>query len=69
VLSYCDWIIELGPGGGNNGGEIIAQGSPADLKRNPASITGPFLKDSVDASAEKSTEISTEPSDQLGLFE
>jgi excinuclease ABC A subunit len=69
VLSYCDWIIELGPGGGNNGGEIIAQGSPADLTRNPASITGPFLKNSADASTEKSTEISTETSDQVGFFE
>ncbi|MFC1879700.1 excinuclease ABC subunit UvrA [Chloroflexota bacterium] len=44
VLSYCDWLIELGPGGGNDGGEIIAQGSPLDLKHNPASLTGPFLE-------------------------
>ena len=44
VLSYCDWLIELGPGGGNEGGEIIAQGSPLDLKRDPVSLTGPFLE-------------------------
>jgi excinuclease ABC A subunit len=44
VLSYCDWLIELGPGGGNEGGEIIAQGSPQDLKANPRSHTGPFLE-------------------------
>jgi excinuclease ABC subunit A len=44
VLSYCDWLIELGPGGGNEGGEIIAQGSPSDLKQNPRSQTGPFLE-------------------------
>jgi excinuclease ABC A subunit len=44
VLSYCDWIIEMGPGGGNAGGEIIAEGSPIDLKRNPKSRTGPFLE-------------------------
>ncbi len=44
VLSYCDWLIELGPGGGHEGGEIIAQGSPLDLSRNPRSQTGPFLK-------------------------
>jgi len=44
VLSYCDWLIELGPGGGVEGGEIIAQGSPLDLKQNPRSQTGPFLK-------------------------
>jgi excinuclease ABC A subunit len=44
VLAYCDWLIELGPGGGNEGGEIIAQGSPSDLKQNPRSQTGPFLE-------------------------
>lgn len=44
VLSYCDWIIELGPGGGNAGGEIIAEGSPIDLNGNPQSRIGPFLE-------------------------
>jgi excinuclease ABC A subunit len=44
VLSYCDWLIELGPGGGGQGGEIIAQGSPLDLKQDPRSMTGPFLE-------------------------
>ncbi len=44
VLSYCDWLIELGPGGGGEGGKIIAQGSPYDLKENPHSQTGPFLE-------------------------
>jgi excinuclease ABC A subunit len=44
VLSYCDWLIELGPGGGIEGGEIIAQGSPLDLQRNLRSQTGPFLE-------------------------
>jgi excinuclease ABC A subunit len=44
VLSYCDWLIELGPGGGVEGGEIVAQGSPLDLKGDPRSQTGPFLE-------------------------
>lgn len=43
VLSSCDWIIELGPGGGREGGRVIARGSPAQLRGNPASITGPYL--------------------------
>ncbi|MBN2049966.1 MAG: excinuclease ABC subunit UvrA [Spirochaetales bacterium] len=43
VLSSCDWIIELGPGGGTEGGRVIAQGSPGDLKTNPKSVTGRFL--------------------------
>ena len=44
VLSYCDWIIELGPGGGPKGGQIIAMGAPIDISNNESSIIAPFLK-------------------------
>lgn len=43
VLKLCDWIIELGPEGGQKGGYIIAEGSPYSLKENPKSITGKYL--------------------------
>ena len=43
MLSYCDWLIELGPGGGPDGGEIIGQGVPADLKADNHSIIGRYL--------------------------
>jgi excinuclease ABC subunit A len=44
ILKSCDWIIELGPGGGSEGGRIIASGSPGDLKNHPnSSITGKYL--------------------------
>ncbi|WP_432665786.1 excinuclease ABC subunit UvrA [Wukongibacter baidiensis] len=43
VLSTCDWIIELGPKGGFDGGRIIAEGSPRTLKENPKSKTGRYL--------------------------
>lgn len=43
VLTTCDWIIELGPGGGVNGGSIIAEGPPAAIKENPNSVTGRYL--------------------------
>lgn len=44
VLSNCDYMIELGPGGGSDGGCIIATGTPAELKKNNRSIIGRYLK-------------------------
>ncbi|RXZ79161.1 excinuclease ABC subunit UvrA [Paenibacillaceae bacterium] len=44
VLSYCDYIIEMGPGGGTEGGSVIAEGTPAELKQNNKSIIGRYLK-------------------------
>ncbi|NVM36344.1 MAG: excinuclease ABC subunit UvrA [Candidatus Lokiarchaeota archaeon] len=43
ILSYCDFIIELGPGGGPKGGEVIAKGNPNEIKKNKNSKTGPYL--------------------------
>ncbi|GKX66563.1 excinuclease ABC subunit UvrA [Inconstantimicrobium mannanitabidum] len=44
VLSNCDYIIELGPGGGSDGGYIIATGTPEELKENNKSIIGRYLQ-------------------------
>ncbi|MCO6414205.1 MAG: excinuclease ABC subunit UvrA [Thiogranum sp.] len=44
VIKTADWIIDLGPEGGNGGGEIIATGTPEDVASNAASYTGHFLK-------------------------
>lgn len=43
VMRAADWIVDLGPGGGAHGGEIVAQGAPSDIKAFPRSITGKFL--------------------------
>ncbi len=43
VLKACDWIIELGPKGGAEGGQLIAEGTPQTLKNNLESITGRYL--------------------------
>ena len=43
ILSKADWIIEMGPGAGNAGGQVIAQGSPKSLAENGSSQIGPFL--------------------------
>jgi excinuclease ABC subunit A len=42
-LEASDWIVDLGPGGGRDGGRLVAEGSPEDLRRSPASVTGRFL--------------------------
>ncbi len=44
VIKSADWLIELGPGAGEKGGEIIAAGTPEDLAAMPHSPTGMFLK-------------------------
>jgi len=43
VVLASDYVFDLGPGGGENGGQIIAQGTPEEIMRNPESITGRFL--------------------------
>jgi len=43
LLACCDRLLELGPGGGESGGRAIASGTPAELARDPRSVTGPFL--------------------------
>ena len=43
ILSEADWIIEMGPEAGAEGGQVIAQGSVAEIAQNPASRIGPFL--------------------------
>ena len=47
VLSCADWLIELGPGAGAGGGNVIAQGSIADIRQNPDSLIGPFLNETT----------------------
>jgi excinuclease ABC subunit A len=44
VIKTADWIIDLGPEGGHNGGQLIAQGRPEDVARSPHSYTGRFLQ-------------------------
>ena len=44
VIKTADWVIDLGPEGGNGGGEIIAIGTPEQVADNPGSHTGRFLK-------------------------
>lgn len=44
MIKICDHLIDLGPEGGENGGEIIAEGTPEKIAKNPKSYTGIYLK-------------------------
>lgn len=44
LIKTCDYIIDLGPEGGENGGEIVAEGTPEEISKNPHSYTGEYLK-------------------------
>ncbi len=44
VIKTADWMIDLGPGGGEKGGNIIASGTPEQIVKNKKSVTGEFLK-------------------------
>lgn len=44
VIKCADWIIDLGPEGGDRGGQIVAEGTPEDIMNNPNSYTGIFLR-------------------------
>lgn len=43
VIRNADYIIDMGPGGGNEGGTVVACGTPAQIKAAPASVTGKFI--------------------------
>jgi excinuclease ABC subunit A len=43
VIKTADWIVDLGPDGGDQGGEVVATGTPEEIAANPASYTGRFL--------------------------
>lgn len=45
IIKNCDYLIDLGPEGGDGGGQVVATGTPEDLSVNPKSYTGKYLKD------------------------
>jgi len=48
VIKTADWIVDLGPEGGSDGGEIVAEGTPEDVAKIKKSFTGKFLKETLD---------------------
>jgi excinuclease ABC subunit A len=53
VIKTADWIIDLGPDGGDGGGEIVAVGTPEDVAKNKKSYTGKFLAQTFQRQAER----------------
>lgn len=47
VMAHADWIIDLGPGAGHDGGRIVFQGTPADLVASKSTLTGQYLADFI----------------------
>ena len=45
VLKSVDYLFDMGPAGGRAGGRIVAQGTPEEIAKDPASVTGPFLRE------------------------
>jgi excinuclease ABC subunit A len=45
LIAQADWIVDLGPGGGADGGKVVAQGTPADIMQSKQSVTGKFLRE------------------------
>ncbi|MDR1384991.1 MAG: excinuclease ABC subunit UvrA [Planctomycetaceae bacterium] len=43
IMREADWLIDFGPGAGRQGGMIVAEGTPADVEKNPQSLTGNYL--------------------------
>ena len=44
VVKTADWIVDMGPEGGDAGGEVVAEGTPEEIARNSKSYTGQYLK-------------------------
>ncbi len=55
VMAHADWIIDLGPGAGHDGGKIVFEGTPADLVAARSTLTGEHLADFVGAPAKGAT--------------
>ena len=53
VMAHADWIIDLGPGAGHDGGKVVFEGTPADLVADASTLTGKHLADYVGALSRK----------------
>ncbi len=59
LIKTADWIIDLGPEGGRNGGEIIAEGTPEEVAKVEGSYTGQYLKEEFEREEESGSKLQT----------
>ncbi|MBN8467376.1 excinuclease ABC subunit UvrA [Corallococcus exiguus] len=61
VMAHADWLIDLGPGAGHDGGRIVFEGTPADLVAAKSTLTGKHLAEFVSGSAKAASGKAPEP--------
>jgi excinuclease ABC subunit A len=61
VIKTADWVIDLGPGGGVNGGKVIAEGPPERIVEEPTSATGQYLRPLLERASTKPVIVDVQP--------
>src|SRR5438552_12753523 len=61
VIKTADWVIDLGPGGGVNGGRVVVEGTPETVAASPESFTGQYLKPLLERASVKPEVVETKP--------
>ena len=61
VIKTADWVIDLGPGGGVNGGKIVVEGTPETVAAEPRSATGQYLKPLLERASVKPKVVDVKP--------
>jgi excinuclease ABC subunit A len=61
VINTADWIVDMGPAGGNRGGTVVAEGTPEEVAAVPESFTGQFLQPLVGAAPARRTRTNAKP--------
>ena len=54
AIGSADHVLDMGPGAGERGGQVVAEGTPAEIRRNPASLTGQYLSGALEIAVPKS---------------
>ncbi len=69
TIRHADHVIDMGPGAGIHGGKIVAEGSPSEIEKNPASLTGKYLSGKLEIETPEKTRFSNKYIHLLGCRE